>query len=99
MEERYTLPGQEEAESALRAAAARNALSHACVITGSGERLAAARFAAAACQCSCDQQSVSVGFGSRCADCAAEASGNDFYFHAKPFCMKVSSLSTGICVS
>ena len=51
MEERYTLPGQNEAENALRSAAARNALSHAVLLTGSADALDAARFAAAALEC------------------------------------------------
>lgn len=37
--------------SRIRAAATRGALSHALLFTGPGDRLAAARFAAAACQC------------------------------------------------
>ena len=45
------LPGQSQAEAALRSAAARNALSHAMVLTGEADRLAAARFAAAALEC------------------------------------------------
>ena len=55
MEERYTLPGQEEAESALRAAAARNALSHAILLTGSADVSDAARFAAAALECTAEE--------------------------------------------
>ena len=55
MEERYTLPGQEEAESALRAAAARNALSHAFLLTGSAGAPEAARFAAAALECTAEE--------------------------------------------
>ena len=55
MEERYTLPGQEEAESALRAAAARNALSHAILLTGSAGAPEAARFAAAALECTAEE--------------------------------------------
>ncbi len=54
MAERYTLPGQPEAESTLRAAAARNALSHAILLTGSADALEAARFAAAALECSAE---------------------------------------------
>lgn len=46
------IPGQPRAEEMLRTAAMRNALSHACLITGGEERIAAARFAAAAYQCS-----------------------------------------------
>ena len=49
--DRLTLPAQRQAETALRAAAARNALSHALLITGAGDRLAVARFAAAAMEC------------------------------------------------
>ena len=49
--EHYTLPGQTEAEAQLRAAAKRNALSHAILLTGNGDRLAVARFAAAAMEC------------------------------------------------
>jgi len=45
------IPGQSRAEEALRAAAARNALSHALLITGGADRADAAHFAAAACQC------------------------------------------------
>ena len=61
--EQLTLPRQSRAEAVLRAAAARNALSHALLITGGGDRLAAARFAAAALLCS--------GEGSRpCGRCA-----------------------------
>ena len=45
------LHGQSQAEAALRSAAARNALSHAMVLTGGADRLAAARFAAAALEC------------------------------------------------
>ena len=55
MEELYTLPGQAEAESALRAAAARNALSHAILLTGSADALEAARFAAAALECTAEE--------------------------------------------
>lgn len=44
-------PGEEPLLSRLRAAAARGALSHALLFTGPGDRLAAARFAAAAFQC------------------------------------------------
>ena len=46
-----TLPAQEAAERTLRAAAARNALSHALLITGGADRAAVARFAAAAMEC------------------------------------------------
>ena len=56
MAERYTLPGQAEAESALRAAAARNALSHAFLLTGSADALEAARFAAAALECTAETE-------------------------------------------
>lgn len=58
------IPGQSRAEEALRTAAARNALSHACLITGGEDRLAAARFAAAAYQCS-------AGEGRPCGVCSA----------------------------
>ena len=44
-------PGENPVLSRLRAAAARGALSHALLFTGPGDRLAAARFAAAAFQC------------------------------------------------
>ena len=46
-----TVPGQSRAEEILRTAAARNSLSHACLITGGSTRADAARFAAAAYQC------------------------------------------------
>ena len=46
-----SLPAQPQAERALRAAAARNALSHALLITGGADRAAVARFAAAAMEC------------------------------------------------
>ena len=45
------LPGNEAAAQRIRAAASRNALSHALLFTGSGDRTAAARFAAAAMEC------------------------------------------------
>ena len=44
-------PGENPVLSRLRAAAVRGALSHALLFTGPGDRLAAARFAAAALQC------------------------------------------------
>ena len=44
-------PGEDPVLSRLRAAAARGALSHALLFTGPGDRLAAARFAASAFQC------------------------------------------------
>ena len=49
-----SLPGNEEILRRLRLAAGRNALSHAILFTGSGDRLAAARFAAAAFECSAE---------------------------------------------
>ena len=45
------LPANDPAARRIRAAAARNALTHALVITGGGDRLAAARYAAAAMEC------------------------------------------------
>ena len=45
------LPGNEAAAERLREAAARGTLSHALLFTGSGDRMAAARFAAAALEC------------------------------------------------
>ena len=48
------LPGQSQAEASLRAAADRSALSHAILITGGTDRMAAARFAAAALECTAD---------------------------------------------
>lgn len=45
------VPGEDPVLSRLRAAAARGALSHALLFTGPGDRLAAARFAASAFQC------------------------------------------------
>ena len=44
-------PREDPVLSRLRAAAARGALSHALLFTGPGDRLAAARFAASAFQC------------------------------------------------
>lgn len=45
------LPGNETLAERIRQAAARRALSHALLFTGSGDRLAAARFTAAAMEC------------------------------------------------
>mgnify|MGYP002516698110 CR=1 FL=1 len=45
-------PREDPVLSRIRAAAGRGALSHALLFTGPGDRVAAARFAAAACQCS-----------------------------------------------
>ena len=50
----WSLEGNETAAARLREAAARNALSHALLFTGSGERMAAARFAAAALECTAE---------------------------------------------
>ncbi|MBQ8390814.1 MAG: DNA polymerase III subunit delta' [Oscillibacter sp.] len=47
----FSLSGQAQAEESLRAAAARNALSHAILITGGTDALSVARFAAAALEC------------------------------------------------
>lgn len=49
--EKFDLPAQNEAEALLRAAAERNALSHALLITGGTDRPAVACFAAAAMEC------------------------------------------------
>ena len=48
---RWELPDNHDVEQRLRSAADRGALSHAMLFTGSGDRMAAAQFAAAACQC------------------------------------------------
>lgn len=48
---RWELPEHHDVEQRLRSAADRGALSHAMLFTGSGDRAAAAQFAAAACQC------------------------------------------------
>lgn len=45
------IPREEPVLSRIRAAAARNTLSHALLFTGSGDRLSAARYAAAAMEC------------------------------------------------
>lgn len=58
-----TLPAQHQAETALRSAAARNALSHALLITGAGDRFSVARFAAAAMECT-------AGTGKPCGACS-----------------------------
>ncbi len=58
------VPGKDPVFSRLRAAAARNSLSHALLFTGSGDRLSAARFAAAALQCTGRDQPCGV-----CAAC------------------------------
>ena len=58
----WNLPGQAQAEAALRAAAARSALSHAYLITGGEDRTEAARFAAAALECT-------AGAGRPCGQC------------------------------
>ncbi len=50
----WSLKGNETAAARLREAAARNALSHALLFTGSGDRMAAARFAAAALECTAE---------------------------------------------
>ena len=50
----WSLEGNETAAARLREAAARNALSHALLFTGSGDRMAAARFAAAALECTAE---------------------------------------------
>ena len=44
-------PQQEPIYERIQAAAARNTLSHALLITGSGDRVSAARYAAAAMEC------------------------------------------------
>ena len=49
--ERMTIPGQERLTEELRQAAARDALGHAVILSGSGDLLAAARFVAAAMEC------------------------------------------------
>ena len=49
--ERMTIPGQERLTEELRLAAARDALGHAVILSGSGDLLAAARFVAAAMEC------------------------------------------------
>lgn len=49
--ERMTIPGQERLAEELRQAAARDALGHAVVLSGTGDLLAAARFVAAAMEC------------------------------------------------
>ena len=67
-----TLPGNEEILRRLRLAAGRNALSHAILFTGSGDRLAAARFAAAAFECSAEgERPCGV-----CPGCRKVAEGN-----------------------
>lgn len=48
------LPGQEGVEIRLREAAGRGALPHALIFSGAGDRMAAARFAAAAFQCTAE---------------------------------------------
>ena len=53
--EKPQLPGQIEAETRLRDAAGRGALSHALVFSGPGDRLSAARFAAAALECTAER--------------------------------------------
>ena len=53
-------PGEDPVLSRLRAAAARGALSHALLFTGPGDRLAAARFAAAAFQCAGEDRPCGV---------------------------------------
>ncbi len=58
------VPEKDPVFSRLRAAAARNSLSHALLFTGSGDRLSAARFAAAALQCAGRDQPCGV-----CAAC------------------------------
>ena len=50
----WSLEGNETAAQRLREAAERNALSHALLFTGSGDRMAAARFAAAALECTAE---------------------------------------------
>ena len=47
----FELPGNETLASRIRSAASRGALSHALLFTGSGDRVAVARFAAAAMEC------------------------------------------------
>lgn len=56
-----SVPGEDGVLSRLRAAAARGALSHALLFTGPGDRLAAARFAAAAFQCTGPKQNRPCG--------------------------------------
>ena len=53
-------PGEDPVLSRLRAAAARGALSHALLFTGPGDRLEAARFAAAAFQCAGEDRPCGV---------------------------------------
>ena len=48
---RWELPGNSDIAQRIRDAAGRGALTHALLFTGSGDRLAAALFAAAAFQC------------------------------------------------
>lgn len=59
-------PGEDPVLSRLRAAAARGALSHALLFTGPGDRLAAARFAASAFQCTGPEQSRPCGVCPAC---------------------------------
>ncbi len=54
MNDRMELPGNEAAADRIRQAADRRALSHALVLTGRGDRMAAARFAAAAMECTAE---------------------------------------------
>lgn len=59
-------PQQEPIYERIQAAAARNTLSHALLITGSGDRVSAARYAAAAMECAAE-----AGAGKPCGVCAA----------------------------
>ena len=50
----FDLPAADPAAVRIREAASRGTLSHALLFTGSGDRLAAARYAAAALECTAD---------------------------------------------